>query len=453
MNPLTALSPLDGRYESKLSELRPILSEYGLIYYRCVVEVEWLIHLASNPAINENDPLTQKEKEQLVGIISNFQLSDAESVKSIEQTTNHDVKAIEYFLRDKLTEKQLERLIPLIHFGCTSEDINNLSYALMFKDAREKILLPSMQNMIAAINALAKETANLSMLARTHGQPASPTTLGKELLNVAIRLEKQVQLLSNVDVLGKCNGAVGNFNAHVIAYPEIDWTTISETFVQKLGLTWNAYTTQIEPHDWIAEAMHAMMRFNTILIDFNRDMWGYISLEYFSQKKIENEVGSSTMPHKINPIDFENSEGNLGIANALAEHFANKLPISRWQRDLSDSTVLRNLGCIVGYSELAYKATLKGLSKCVPNQDAVTDALNAHWEVLTEAVQSVMRRYGIGDAYEQLKAFSRGKRLDENGLKAFIDQIDIPNDAKERLKALTPESYTGYAVELLKKLL
>jgi adenylosuccinate lyase len=348
---------------------------------------------------------------------------------------------------------KLECLISLIHFGCTSEDINNLAYVLMFKSAREKIIAPLTQKIIVALKKLATETANLAMLARMHGQPASPTTLGKELLNVAVRLERQSQQFLSNNILGKCNGAVGNFNAHVIAYPEVDWIVISKQFVTNLGLNYNAYTTQIEPHDWIAESLQALQRFNTILIDLDRDLWGYIALDYFSQQKIDSEVGSSTMPHKINPIDFENSEGNLGVANALAQHLAEKLPISRWQRDLSDSTVLRNLGSIFGYSALAYQATLKGLSKLIPNEQAVEEALHKHWEVLAEAVQSVMRRYGIADAYEQLKAFSRGKQLDGNRLESFIDQLAIPAEAKTRLRELTPETYIGKATDLVKKLL
>lgn len=453
LSPLTAISPLDGRYESKLAALRPILSEYGLTYFRCFVEIHWLIQLTENTNVNEGALLNAGEKKQLLNIIDQFCLDDATAIKKIEQTTNHDVKAIEYFLQEKMRNLRLERLIPFIHFGCTSEDINNLSYALMFKAAREKFLSVSMQDIITSLKSLAKNTLNLSMLARTHGQPASPTTLGKELINTVARLENQRQKFLACKILGKCNGAVGNFNAHVTAYPEVDWLAVSEQFVKELGLSWNAYTTQIEPHDWIAEALHALTRFNTILIDLNRDLWGYIALDYFSQKKIENEVGSSTMPHKINPIDFENSEGNLGVANALAQHLAEKLPISRWQRDLSDSTVLRNLGSIVAYSTLAYQATLKGLNKLIPNTEVISNTLNAHWEVLTEAIQSVMRRYGISNAYEQLKTFSRGKQLDAEGINAFIDQLEIPDEAKAQLRDLTPETYTGYASVLTKKLL
>lgn len=452
LSALSAISPLDGRYHSKLDALRPIVSEFGLIYFRCLVEVQWLIHLAENPSINPNHKLSNEQKSKLLDIIKQFTADDADAVKKIESTTNHDVKAVEYFLQKKLRQLNLEGLIPLIHFGCTSEDINNLAYALMFKHARDEILKAPMLALIDTLNKQAETTAQLSMLARTHGQPASPTTLGKELFNLTARLERQYRQFLSVEILGKCNGAVGNFNAHDIAFPQVDWQNVCRSFVTQLGLIWNPYTTQIEPHDWIAEGLQALMRFNTILIDLNRDLWAYISIDYFSQKKVENEVGSSTMPHKINPIDFENAEGNLGIANALSQHLAEKLPISRWQRDLSDSTVLRNLGTIFAYSLLAYQSTLKGLSKLVPNQEVITKDLAGHWEVLAEAVQSVMRRYGIADAYEQLKAFTRGKRLDAESLKSFIQQISVPDEAKKALLELTPETYTGYASDLVKKL-
>lgn len=454
LTPLTAISPLDGRYQAKVAELRPMVSEYGLIYYRVFVEIQWLILLVENNQINDGKSLTKEEKAYLQNLTQNFNLADAEQIKTIEATTNHDVKAVEYFLQEKLKKHDtLNRFIPLIHFGCTSEDINNLSYALMFKTARNDTLIPAMQMIIDVLKQMAKENADVPMLAKTHGQPASPTTLGKELLNHVLRLERQLSQFSEAQILGKCNGAVGNFNAHCVAYPDIDWPNISEAFVTDLGLTWNAYTTQIEPHDWLAETLHCLMRFNTILIDLNRDLWGYIALHYFSQKKVEGEVGSSTMPHKINPIDFENSEGNLGMANAIAEHFSNKLPISRWQRDLSDSTVLRNLGSIFGYSLLAYQAITKGLDKLIPNKTHIQNDLDQHWEVLGEAIQTVMRRYGIPDAYEQLKAFTRGKQLDAARIKAFIDQLKIPDDAKARLHDLTPQTYTGCAVDLLKKVL
>ena len=453
LSPLTAISPLDGRYQSKLETLRPIVSEYGLIYYRVYVEVRWLIMLSENAQIVDGDILSTEEKVWLENLTENFNVVDGQEIKNIEATTNHDVKAVEYFLQQKLKEQgALSRFIPLIHFGCTSEDINNLAYALMFKAARDEILLPAMQDVIDTMKRIAKNNATVSMLARTHGQPASPTTLGKELLNHVLRLSRQRNQFAQSEILGKCNGAVGNFNAHVSAYPELDWPKISEAFVTGLGLVCNVYTTQIEPHDWVVEALHSLMRFNTILIDLNRDLWGYISLNYFSQKKVENEVGSSTMPHKVNPIDFENSEGNLGMANAVAEHFANKLPISRWQRDLSDSTVFRNLGSIFGYSQLAYQAALKGLNKLIANEDVIRDDLDQHWEVLAEAIQTVMRRYGISDAYEQLKAYTRGERLDAARIKAFIDQLKIPDDAKARLQAMTPQTYTGLAVSLLEKM-
>ncbi len=448
-----AISPLDGRYRHQLTDLHPIVSEYGLIYFRCYVEIQWLIQLAKHPTINNANPLKASKKTQLLDLLNKFSIEDAKAIKTIEKTTHHDIKAVEYFLQKKLKEQQLDELIPLLHFGCTSEDINNLSYALMFKSVRQKILLPTMQELIDSLKSLAKNTIDIAMLARTHGQPASPTTLGKELFNVMIRLERQHNQLLNVAILGKCNGAVGNFNAHKIAYPKVDWPSLSEQFVTSLGLQWNAYTTQIEPHDWLAEALHILIRFNTILIDLDRDIWGYIALDYFTQKKVDNQVGSSTMPHKINPIDFENSEGNLGLANAMAQHLAEKLPISRWQRDLSDSTVLRNLGCVIGYSVLAYQATLTGMNKLIPNQQALYNALNLHWEVLAEAVQSVMRRYGIADAYEQLKVFSRGKCLNAKELHAFIEQLQIPDEAKSLLHQLTPETYTGYASDLVKKLL
>lgn len=452
LTPMLSLSPLDGRYQAHLKPLRPILSEFGLIFNRFSVECHWLIFLAEHPKVNPGG-LSSEEKQKLLTLITDFKIQDAESIKSIELTTNHDVKAVEYFLQELLQTINLKRLTPLIHFGCTSEDINNLSYALMFKEARDSVLAPVMQELIDELKTLAKNTANIAMLARTHGQVASPTTLGKELLNIVLRLERQYKQFSTHNILAKWNGAVGNWNAHRITYPELNWIEISQSFVANLGLQWNSYTTQIEPHDWIAEVMHTLQRFNTILIDLNRDLWGYIALDYFSQKKIETEVGSSTMPHKINPIDFENSEGNLGVANALAQHFSEKLPISRWQRDLSDSTVLRNLGCIFGYSMLAYQASIRGIKKLTPNITAIDQSLNTHWEVLTEAIQSVMRRHGIADAYEQLKTFSRGKQITADTLKEFINQLDIPDLDKKRLIRLTPTTYTGYAVELLKKVL
>lgn len=450
LSQLTAISPIDGRYGSKLKNLRSIFSEYGLIYYRCKVEVQWLIKMSEDAQItgSTDDVLSPKEKSFLLGIVENFSLEDAELVKSIESTTNHDVKAVEYFLQQKIKDTSLKRFTSLIHFACTSEDINNLSYALMFKDGRDRELLPLMKELVESIMHLSQKTANIPMLSRTHGQPASPTTMGKELLNSAVRMQRQFSQMEKGEILGKINGAVGNFNAHASAYPDLDWREISKSFVQSLGLKWNLYTTQIEPHDWIAESLHTLMRFNTILIDFNRDVWGYISLNYFSQKKVENEVGSSTMPHKINPIDFENSEGNLGVANAIASHLAEKLPISRWQRDLTDSTVLRNLGSVFAFSILSFHATLKGISKLIPNEKEIRSALSDRWEVLGEAIQSVMRRHGILDAYEQVKASSRGKQLDRDAVVTLINNANIPQESKERLLTLTPETYIGLAESL-----
>lgn len=445
---LTALSPLDGRYHPQLAGLGEVGSEYGLIRYRVKVEVHWLITLAETVLADEIS-LSAQDKQHLLAIVDDFSHADAAQVKEIESTTRHDVKAVEYFLQAKLSACGLERLIPWVHFGCTSEDINNLAYALMFFDLRADFLLPKLAEVQAALSQLAAQTADIPMLSRTHGQAASPTLLGKELLNVVARLSRQVAGLTDLAVLGKCNGAVGNFNAHVAAYPEHDWPAISAAFIESLGLTPNAYTTQIEPHDWVAEAMHVFVRINTILIDLNRDFWGYISWDYFSQKPVAGEVGSSTMPHKINPIYFENSEGNLGIANALANHFAIKLPISRFQRDLTDSTVLRNLGSIVGYMVLAYDALLNGLSRLAPNRERVEAALDAHWEVLGEAIQSVMRRHGILDAYEQLKSFTRGQAMTAELLGDFIETLAIPDEAKSRLLALTPATYTGLAADLI----
>lgn len=448
-NPLFALSPLDGRYHEKVDPLRPIFSEYGLIYYRLYVEIQWLITLSQSADIPFAAPLSSASLAFLQKILTDFSQSEAEAVKSIEKTTNHDVKAIEYYLQDKLSQhNELRTLIPIIHFGCTSEDINNLAYALMINTARHDVMVPTMQEILTTLKKLAKTYARLPMLARTHGQPASPTTLGKEFVNVADRLDHQLHTLASLPIKGKFNGAVGNFNAHCSALPKVNWPGLSEQFVKNLGLQWNPLTTQIEPHDNLAEFLHALMRFNTILIDLNRDIWAYISIGYFSQRAIDNEVGSSTMPHKINPIDFENSEGNLGVANAIASHLAQKLPISRWQRDLTDSTVLRNLGIILGYALIAYKSTLKGLSKIHANEKRIKNELEMHWEVLAEAVQTVMRAHGIEDAYEQLKAFTRGKPITKPLMHKFIDQAKIPPEEKKRLKMLTPSSYIGYAEEL-----
>ena len=448
---LTAISPVDGRYGSKTVDLRPIFSEFGLIKHRVLVEVRWLQALAGHPDIEEVPGLSNHAEQILEGILDNFSEDDARRIKNIERTTNHDVKAVEYFLKEKITGNQeLQSVSEFIHFACTSEDINNLSHALMLRSARTQSLLPAMDEIIAALRNLAHILADQPMLARTHGQPASPTTMGKEIANVVYRLQRQKDLLIQVPLLGKINGAVGNYNAHLSAYPEVMWTQFAQNFVTGLGLEWNPYTTQIEPHDYIAEFFHAISRFNVILLDFCRDIWGYISLNYFRQKTVAGEVGSSTMPHKVNPIDFENAEGNLGIANALFDHLANKLPISRWQRDLTDSTVLRNLGVGVAHSVIAYQSCLRGINKLEINPDALLNDLNANWEVLAEPVQTVMRRYGIEKPYEKLKELTRGKRLDQASMQAFIMSLDIPDHARQELLNLRPDSYVGNAVEQAK---
>jgi adenylosuccinate lyase len=445
---LTAISPIDGRYGAKCADLRPIFSEYGLIRHRVLVEVRWLQMLAANPGIPEVPALGEHANNLLNAIVDNFHEEDAQRVKNIERTTNHDVKAVEYFLKEKIEgNAELEAVSEFIHFACTSEDINNLSYALMLREARTQALLPQMDEIIDAIKAIANKYARQPMLSRTHGQPASPTTLGKEMANVAARLERQRAQLTSVPMLGKINGAVGNYNAHLSAYPELDWADIAENFVTSLGLDWNPYTTQIEPHDYIAEFFDAVARFNTILLDFDRDVWSYISLGYFKQRTIAGEVGSSTMPHKVNPIDFENSEGNLGLANAIFGHLATKLPVSRWQRDLTDSTVLRNLGVGVGHSLIAYQSTLKGISKLELNATRINEDLDNCWEVLAEPVQTVMRRYGIEKPYEKLKELTRGTGIDQERLQAFVATLDIPEQAKTALLELTPASYLGNAAE------
>lgn len=449
LSSLTAISPLDGRYANKTKSLRPIVSEYGLIRYRLQVEIHWLIALAKCDKITEFSPLTQTESIFLEKLIADFSEADANAIKVIEQTTNHDVKAVEYFLREKCeSHETLKRVIPFIHFAATSEDINNLAYALMQKALRDRVLTPAFQSLLQTLHTMAQPAAGIAMLSRTHGQPATPTTLGKEYKNFAARLETHYQRWQRLPITGKWNGAVGNFNAHIVAYPDIDWSTLSRQFVESLGLTYNAYTTQIEPHDDLAAWLNALSLCHTILIDLCRDTWGYIALDYFKQQRHDNEVGSSTMPHKINPIDFENAEGNLGLSIALATHLAQKLPISRWQRDLSDSTVLRNLGCIAAYGVIAYQSLEKGLGKLTPNTQVINEQLNAHPEVLTEAVQTVMRRYGVKDAYEQLKKLSRGEKIALSDLHGFIDGLAIPNDAKTRLKALTPSNYIGLAKQL-----
>lgn len=448
LDTLTAVSPLDGRYGRATALLRPIFSEYGLIRNRVTVEVRWLQMLSDSVQVKEV-PIFGKEADKLLNnIIENFSVDDARRVKEIEATTNHDVKAVEYFLKEKIRgNAELEAVEEFIHFACTSEDINNLSHALMLREARDEIVLPRMKQLINAIVELAHEYADAPMLSRTHGQPASPTTLGKEMANTAWRLAQQMKRVEGIGLLGKINGAVGNYNAHLSAYPKIDWQSLAEQFVEKLGIEWNPYTIQIEPHDYIAELFHAVERFNTILIDFDRDIWSYISLGYFRQKVVEGEVGSSTMPHKVNPIDFENSEGNLGIANAIMGHLAEKLPISRWQRDLTDSTVLRNMGVGLGYSMIAYSSCLRGIGKLEANRDRLLKDLDNNWEVLAEPIQTVMRRYGIEQPYEKLKALTRGKSgMDQATLAEFIHTLDLPEEATKSLLDLTPATYIGNAV-------
>ncbi len=453
LSQLTAVSPLDGRYGGKTAELRPIFSEFGLIRYRITVEIRWLQCLARHPGISEVPRFSEDADRRLEAILTEFDEADARRVKEIERTTNHDVKAIEYFLKEKIRgNAELEAVSEFIHFACTSEDINNLSHALMLRDARERCLLPQMDELIGAIRSLAEVHAERPMLSRTHGQPASPTTLGKEMANVVARLARQRRQLALVPILGKINGAVGNYNAHHAAYPEIDWAETAREFVEDLELVWNPYTTQIEPHDYMAEFFDAVARFNTILLDFDRDVWSYISIGYFKQRTVEGEVGSSTMPHKVNPIDFENSEGNLGLANAILAHLSSKLPISRWQRDLTDSTVLRNPGVAVAHCLVAYQSTLKGLGKLEVDGKKMDADLDGSWEVLSEAIQTVMRRYGIDQPYEKLKELTRGKSIDRESLQAFVDGLEIPDAARNRLKALTPASYLGNATTQARKI-
>ncbi|WP_043513535.1 adenylosuccinate lyase [Halomonas sp. BC04] len=452
LSALTALSPVDGRYGSKAEVLREHFSEFGLIRARVVVEVRWLQRLAEQPGITEVPPLSAEATAFLDSLLRNFSLEDAERIKTIERTTNHDVKAVEYFIKEKIeSQPELHAVTEFVHFACTSEDINNLSYGVMLTDGL-KSLLPVMHQVADEVARLAHEHAAQPMLSRTHGQTASPTTLGKEMANVAYRLRRQLKQIESVEILGKINGAVGNYNAHLATYPEVDWESNARTFVEGLGLTFNPYTTQIEPHDYIAELFDAVCRFNTILIDFDRDVWGYISLGYFKQRTVEGEIGSSTMPHKVNPIDFENSEGNLGLANAVLGHLAQKLPISRWQRDLTDSTVLRNLGVGLAYGLIAYQAALKGISKLEANPARLAEDLDASWEVLAEPIQTVMRRYGIEKPYEKLKELTRGKRIDQAGFSAFIDTLELPAEVKRELKALTPGTYIGNAEEQARRL-
>lgn len=447
LSALTAVSPIDGRYATKTAKLRDVFSEYGLIKRRLEVEVRWLQQLASNPGIPEVPQLSSAASELLDKLAQNFSVEDAARVKEIERTTNHDVKAVEYWLKEQFSgTNELESIKEFVHFACTSEDINNLAHALMLRDGRE-LLLASMDELIEKVVTLATAHAEAPMLSRTHGQTASPTTVGKEMANVAARLQRQRQQFHDVSLMGKINGAVGNYNAHLSAYPDVDWPALANSFVQQFQLTWNPRTTQIEPHDYIAELFHAVQRFNVILIDFDRDIWSYISLGYFKQKTIAGEVGSSTMPHKVNPIDFENSEGNLGLANAIFDHMANKLPISRWQRDLTDSTVLRNMGVGFGYSEIAYASTIKGMGKLELNEARLAEDLDNSWEVLAEPIQTIMRRYGIEEPYEKLKALTRGQRITPEIIHQFVDTLDVPPAAKEAMRNLTPANYIGNAVD------
>ncbi|MGY8839051.1 MAG: adenylosuccinate lyase [Pseudomonadales bacterium] len=447
LSSISALSPVDGRYGSKTASLRPYFSEFGLIYNRVLVEVRWLQRLADHPQIGEVAPLSDKANALLERLINDFDESAAQRVKDIESTTNHDVKAVEYYIKEQIKDNaELHAINEYVHFACTSEDINNLAHGLMLKQGLEQVMVPEMTQVLAQIKQLAHSHQSQPMLSRTHGQTASPSTMGKEMANVAARLERQLKQIQQMEFLGKINGAVGNYNAHYAAYPEIDWQANAQVFVESLGLTWNPYTTQIEPHDYIAELFDAIARFNTILLDFDRDIWGYISLGFFKQRTISGEIGSSTMPHKVNPIDFENSEGNLGIANALLQHLASKLPISRWQRDLTDSTVLRNLGVGLAHSLIAYQSTLKGISKLQLNAQRLDADLDNAWEVLAEPIQTVMRRYAIEEPYEKLKTLTRGKTINAAIMAEFIDSLDLPQSVKDELKTLTPATYIGNAI-------
>jgi len=453
LSSLNAISPLDGRYAAQMGALRDCFSEHGLIRYRVRIEVEWLIALANEPGIKEIGALSPVAIAELRDLAAHLGETDAERVKTIERETNHDVKAVEYWMRERIAgNAELSRAAEFIHFACTSEDFNNLSYALMVRDARDRVLLPQLDAIIARLVELAHAHAALPMLSRTHGQPATPTTLGKEMANVVYRLRRARARIAGVSITGKINGAVGNYNAHLAAYPDVDWERFARAFVEGLGLEFNPYTIQIEPHDALAELFDAVARANTIVIDLDRDVWGYISLGYFRQRVVAGEVGSSTMPHKVNPIDFENSEGNLGIANAQLRHFSEKLPVSRWQRDLTDSTVLRNVGVAFGHSLLGYNACLRGLGKLEVNQERLAEDLDANWEVLAEPVQTVMRRYGVSGAYEKLKALTRGSRISRDALREFIQGLPIPDEDKRRLLELTPATYIGRAAELAKKI-
>jgi len=446
LSALTAVSPIDGRYGSKTSDYRNIFSEFGLIRFRVEVEIRWLQCLAAHSAIDEVPALSEKASTALDKIVSDFSEADAQKIKLIEATTNHDVKAVEYFIKDQLEgNAELAAIKEFVHFACTSEDINNLSHGLMLKAGRD-VLASQLQETITKMTSLAENFAAIPMLSRTHGQTASPTTVGKEFANVVARLRRQLVQIEKISLLGKINGAVGNYNAHLSAYPDIDWQANAETFVTSLGLEWNPYTTQIEPHDYIAELFDAIARFNTIMIDFNRDIWGYISLGYFKQKTIAGEVGSSTMPHKVNPIDFENSEGNLGLGNAVFQHLASKLPVSRWQRDLTDSTVLRNMGVGFGYCAIAYASIIKGLGKLEINETKIAEDLDNSWEVLAEPIQTIMRRYGVDEPYEKLKALTRGQTITAEILSNFVEPLDIPESAKASIRKMTPANYIGNAI-------
>lgn len=447
-NSLLAISPLDGRYKSKCEDLAPYFSEFALMRYRVLVEVKWLQKLSEHDQIDELQVISDRGLEYLDDLIENFSIEDAQRIKEIEATTNHDVKAVEYFIKEKFEDNaELNDQLEFVHFACTSEDINNLAYALMLRDGRDKVMLDQMHEIESRLAQLAREFADQPLLCRTHGQPASPSTVGKEFANVVHRLRRQIAQIESNEILGKINGAVGNYNAHLSAYPDIDWQTNAKEFVEGLGLTWNPYTTQIEPHDYVAELFAAVCRFNTVLIDFDRDIWAYISLGYFKQRTVAGEVGSSTMPHKVNPIDFENSEGNLGIANAVMTHLSEKLPISRWQRDLTDSTVLRNIGTGLAHSLIAYRATMKGLGKLELNAAAIDLDIDSCWEILAEPIQTVMRRYRIEKPYEKLKELTRGKQIDKLSVQEFVQNLAIPETAKQELLQLTPRTYLGNAAE------
>lgn len=454
LSSLSAVSPIDGRYARHTHLLRPVMSEYGLIRHRVLVELRWFAFLAEQAGIPELPPLNAQQTGEIEKLIEEFGEAQANTVKQTESVTNHDVKAVEYLVKEQLGQiDSLAPYIEFVHFACTSEDINNLAYGLMLQTAMQDIMLPAMDELVGALTTVARDTAAVPMLSRTHGQVASPSTMGKELANVIVRLQRQLQQIRSVPVMGKINGAVGNYNAHVCAYPDVDWVAVSQRFVESLNLTWNPYTTQIEPHDYIAELFQAVCRFNTILIDFDRDIWAYISIGYFSQRKVEGETGSSTMPHKVNPIDFENSEGNLGLGNAVLGHMAEKLPISRWQRDLTDSTVLRNIGVGLAYSLIAYRATIKGIGKLEINEQVLAQDLEQSWEVLAEPIQTIMRKHGISEPYEKLKALTRGESLSQERIIALVAGLDLPEAVKQEMLALEPANYVGEAQRLVEQLL